>query len=50
LKETAATGFPNYPIFERDAFLDRLRKAPEFIQFMAEQKARWAKNRQEFGD
>jgi len=49
LKETAATGFPNYPLFERDPFLDRIRQAPEFIQFMAEQKAQWEKYRQEFG-
>jgi serine/threonine protein kinase len=50
LKETAATGFPNYPLFERDPYLDRIRKAPEFIQFMADQKAQWEKYRQEFGD
>jgi tetratricopeptide (TPR) repeat protein len=41
LKETAATGFPNYPLFERDPYLDRIRKTPEFIQFMAQQKAQW---------
>jgi hypothetical protein len=50
LKETAATGFPNYPLFERDPYLDRIRKAPEFVQFMADQKAQWEKYRQEFGD
>jgi eukaryotic-like serine/threonine-protein kinase len=49
LKETAATGFPNYPLFERDHYLDRIRQAPEFVQFMAEEKARWEKYRQEFG-
>jgi len=48
-KETAATGFPNYPFFARDPFLDRIRQSPEFIQFMAEQKAQWEKYRQEFG-
>jgi serine/threonine-protein kinase len=50
LKETAATGFPNYPLFERDPYLDRVRKAPEFVQFMAGQKAQWENYRQEFGD
>jgi DNA-binding winged helix-turn-helix (wHTH) protein/TolB-like protein len=50
LKETAATGFPNYPLFARDPYLDRIRKAPEFVQFMADQKAQWEKYRQEFGD
>ncbi len=49
LKETAASGFPNYPLFARDPYLDRIKRAPEFIQFMAEQKARWEKSRQEFG-
>src|SRR6266481_3702524 len=49
LKETAATGFPNYPLFARDPFLDRIRQAPEFVKVMAEQKAQWEKYRQEFG-
>jgi len=39
LKETAATGFPNYPLFARDPYLDRIRTAPEFIQFVEGQKA-----------
>jgi serine/threonine protein kinase/TolB-like protein len=50
LKETAATGFPNYPLFARDPFLDRIRKAPEFVQFMSEQKSQWERYRQEFAD
>lgn len=50
LKETAATGFPNYPLFERDPYLDRVRKAPEFVQFMSDEKVRWERYRQEFGD
>ena len=49
LKETASTGFPNYPLFERDAYLDRIRQTPEFVQFMAEQKAQNDKDRKEFG-
>jgi DNA-binding winged helix-turn-helix (wHTH) protein/TolB-like protein len=48
LRETANTGFPNYPLFARDAYLDRIRQSPDFIQFMAEQKARFERNRQEF--
>ena len=48
LKETAATGFPNYPLFERDPFLDRIRQAPEFIQFMADSKTRWEASKKEF--
>jgi eukaryotic-like serine/threonine-protein kinase len=49
LKETAATGFPNYPLFERDPFLNRIRDTPQFMQFMIEQKAQWEKLQQEFG-
>jgi serine/threonine protein kinase/TolB-like protein len=48
LKETAATGFPNYPVFERDPYLDRIRQAPEFIQFMADSKTRWEAYKKEF--
>jgi hypothetical protein len=50
LKETAATGFPDYPLFARDPFLNRIRQAPEFIQFMDEQRAEWEKYREEFGN
>ena len=49
LKETAATGFPNYPLFARERFLDRIRQTPEFVQFMSEQKAQWDRFQQEFG-
>jgi len=49
LKETAATGFPNYPLFARDHFFDRIRQSPEFVQFMAEQKAQWDTFLQDFG-
>jgi serine/threonine protein kinase len=50
LKETAATGFPNYPLFARDPFLDRIRRTPEFLQFMSEQKSQWERYRQEFAN
>ena len=50
LKETAATGFPCYPLFDRDPYLNRIRQAPEFIQFMAELKTRWEGDRREFGE
>ncbi len=48
LRETAATGFPNYPLFERDPYLNRIRRAPEFLQFMAESKTRWESFKKEF--
>jgi tetratricopeptide (TPR) repeat protein len=50
LRETAATGYPVYPVFARDAFLDPLRKEPEFIQFMTEMKSLNDKYRSEFSN
>jgi tetratricopeptide (TPR) repeat protein len=49
LREAATTGFPCYPLFERDAYLNRIRQAPEFIQFMTEMKAQHEKYQREFG-
>jgi serine/threonine protein kinase/tetratricopeptide (TPR) repeat protein len=48
LREAVATGFVVYPLFERDALLDRIRNAPEFVQFMTELKARVDGYRREF--
>lgn len=48
LRESAAKGFPCYPLFERDRYLDRIRQAPEFIQFMADMKAQNESYRREF--
>jgi len=48
LREAAATGLSVYPLFERDAYLNRIRQAPEFIQFMAEMKAQNERYRREF--
>ncbi len=48
LREAAATGFPCYPLFARDAYLNRIRQAPEFIQFMTEMKAQNERYRREF--
>ena len=48
LRETAATGFPCYPLFERDPYLNRLRQAPAFVQFMEEMKAQFDKYKREF--
>ena len=49
LRETAATGLPCYPLFQGDAYLNRISQAPEFIQFMSEMKAQNEKYRREFG-
>jgi tetratricopeptide (TPR) repeat protein len=36
LREAAATGFPCYPLFERDSSLDPIREDPQFKAFMLE--------------
>jgi tetratricopeptide (TPR) repeat protein len=48
LREAAATGFRPYLLFERDTYLNGIRQAPEFIQFMAEMKAQYDRYRREF--
>lgn len=48
LRKTAAEGFPNYPMFERDHFLDRIRQTPEFIRFMEQMKAQNERYKSEF--
>jgi serine/threonine protein kinase len=50
LREANATGFQCYPLFERDEYLNRIRQAPEFIQFTAEMKAQNERYRREFGE
>jgi len=41
LKIAADDGFPCYPLFEHDSNLDNLRKNPQFLAFMADQKKQW---------
>lgn len=48
LRETAATGYPNYPLFERDHYLDRIRQTQDFVQFMEEMRAENERFRSEF--
>ena len=48
LREAAVTGFQLYPRYERDAYLNRIRQAPEFIQFLAEMKTQNDRYRHEF--
>ena len=48
LRESAVWGFHLYPRYTRDAFLDRIRQSPEFIQFLADMKAENDKYRHEF--
>jgi tetratricopeptide (TPR) repeat protein len=48
LGKAAATGLPNYLLFSRDPHLDRIRRDPGFVQFMAELQMRWERYRREF--
>lgn len=50
LLETAAAGYPDYPLFTRDRRLDRIRGSAPFALFMAQLEARWRADRLEFGD
>jgi hypothetical protein len=49
LRVTVKEGFPCYPLFERDPYLDPIRKAPEFAKFLAEMKEQWINYAQKFG-
>ena len=49
LRVTAKEGFPCYPLFARDSFLDPIRKDPAFLQFLDEMKTRWEGYQREFG-
>jgi TolB-like protein len=48
LRESAVSGYHLYPRYTRDAFLNRIRQAPEFIHFLAEMKAENDRYRREF--
>jgi len=49
LEETAATGFPCYPFFERDPGLDPIRDNPRFVAFMQKLKPQWEYLRATYG-
>jgi hypothetical protein len=48
LRETAGSGYPDFPPFAQDYSLACIRQSPEFIQFLSEQKAQWEHFEQEF--
>ena len=39
---------PNYPLFARDAYLDKIRSDPAFVTFLTELKRVWEGYRGEF--
>jgi eukaryotic-like serine/threonine-protein kinase len=41
LQAASDDGFPCYPLFEKDPYLDHLRKDPRFIALMAKLKEQW---------
>lgn len=45
LRRVAGGGFPWYPLFEREPFLDNVRTDPAFVAFLREQKAQWVQFR-----
>jgi TolB-like protein/DNA-binding winged helix-turn-helix (wHTH) protein/Tfp pilus assembly protein PilF len=49
LRITVKEGFPCYPLFARDSFLDRIREDTAFKQFMAELHSQWQNYENEFG-
>ena len=49
LRETVKEGFPCYPLFARDPYLNSIRNDPAFIQFITEMKERWEGYRRELG-
>jgi hypothetical protein len=48
LREAAATGFPSYPLFERDAYLNRIRQAPNFVRLLTKMRTQFEKYEHEF--
>jgi DNA-binding winged helix-turn-helix (wHTH) protein/TolB-like protein len=48
LRTTVDAGFPHYPLFARDKFLDPIRQDPAFQRFMEEMKQRWEGYLREF--
>lgn len=49
LRTTVREGFPHYPLFARDTFLNPIRDDAAFKKFMAEMKIKWEGHKREFG-
>jgi len=49
LRVTVAEGFPHYPLFARDPFLNPIREDSAFKKFMEEMKVKWEDYKKAFG-
>jgi len=49
LRVTVKEGFPCYPLFARDPFLDLIREDAAFKQFLTELQSQWRNYENEFG-
>ena len=49
LERAADNGFPCYPLFEKDSFLDGLRKEPRFIALMTNLAQKWNERKRTLG-
>jgi TolB-like protein len=49
LRATAENGFPQYPLFRRDAYLNPIRNNPAFVAWLAEVRSRWETYRRNYG-
>ena len=48
LEETVRWGYPCYPVFARDPWLEPIRKSPEFVSFMQRLKPEWERGKAAF--
>jgi hypothetical protein len=48
LREAAVWGYHLYPRYTRDAYLNRIRQSPEFVQFLADMKTEHDTYRRDF--
>jgi tetratricopeptide (TPR) repeat protein len=45
LRSAAESGYPCYPLFAKDPYLDRIRTSPDFVSFLERQRQAWEARR-----